>query len=351
MKTFSTQQKGLSLVELMVAMVLGLFLIIGIGHLFLATNKTWTLQDELSRIQENARMALNLLSNDIRTSAFTGCPAQAELANNLSANNDAREWMAHFDKGILGISSGTEAQNRMDSKSTSEAIIVHSIDRESETSITSHDASSAALTTKEAHGHDEGDLLAVISNDCEQVAVFQAGSNTSGSTVTHPANTSGELVNCISHTKGDYNCHTNTVTAEPMNHRGSLLAPLKSYAYYLRDSNNIPTLYRKKAGESINGNALSAEALVEGIEGLKILYGLDSNDDGVINQYRSAEDLGLFSDDWKKVTAIKLELLARSLNEVAPQPQPYFFGGQRFEPEDRYIRRNFITTIELRNRL
>lgn len=342
-------QKGFSLIELLVALVLGLVLLTGSGRLFLATNKTRVLQDELSRIQENVRLAVDQLAKDIRTVSFTSCPANTSLANNLSAGTESREWMAHFDKGILGFSAGSEAK-KIDSDALSQAIVVHSIDSEESISVAGHDLSTATATLARGHDYDEGDLLAFIAGDCSQVSVFRAGSDTGSNKVSHPGGSSGSLSNCISHLKGNYNCHTGTAEARSLSHTGSQLAPLYSYAYYVRNSNGIPTLYRKEAGEYPSGNAKNAEALVEGIENINILYGVDSDNDGIANQYHTADALGVLSGNWKKVTSVKLELLARSLNEVLPQPQTYFFAGEQIEPGDNYIRRTLITTIQLRNR-
>lgn len=344
-----SKETGFSLVELMVAMVLGLVLLTGVGHLFLATNKSWALNDELSRVQENARVAMDILSTRIRAASYTGCPAQSSLANNLKADHDAREWMAHFDKGILGLASGTDTKNRVDSNAISEAVVIHSIDREQGVIVSGHDTGTATLTLTDSHGYDSGDLLAVIAGDCQQVSVFKAGADTGGKEITHPVS-GGSLNNCTSHLKGDFNCQNSAVNAESMNHQGALLAPLNSYAFYVRNSNNIPTLYRKKAGEYTSGNSVNAEALVEGIENIQLLYGVDTDKDGVANRYQSAADLGLFSDEWLKVTSVKLELLVRSLIEIAEQPQAYFFAGSRVVPNDLYVRRQFVTTIELRNR-
>lgn len=345
-------QKGVTLIELLVALVLGLVLLTGIGHLFLATNRTLTLQDELSRIQENARLAIDLMTTDIRSAGFTGCPAQGKVANNLQAVDDSREWMAHFDKGILGLSSGSETTSQIDASAISEAIVIHSIHFEEGITVSNHNptTATATLVSNLPSAQDEGDLFAFISDDCDQVSVFRGGAGTENNTVTHPAS-SGNLTNCTSHLEGHYNCHTSAASAQSMNHTGSLLAPLYSYAYYIRNSNNVPSLYRKEAGEYSSGNAKNAEALVEGIENINILYGIDSDNDGVANQYHSADTLQPDSNEWNRVTSIKLELLARSLNEVAPEPQSYFFAGELIEPEDNFIRRNFITTIQLRNRI
>ncbi|OED40596.1 hypothetical protein ACH42_16020 [Endozoicomonas sp. (ex Bugula neritina AB1)] len=341
---------GFSLVELMVAMVLGLVLLTGVGQIFLATNKSWTLNDELARVQENARVAMDILGGYIRSASYTGCPTQSNLANGLKADSDSREWMAHFDKGILGFSSGTDTRNRIDSNAISEAIVIHSIDREQGVTISGHDVSNATLSLTNNHDYDSGDLLALITEDCQQVSVFRAGATTGSKEITHSSGGGSNLSNCTSDLKGDFDCQVGSMGAESMSHQSSMIAPLNSYAFYLRDSNSIPTLYRKKAGEYVSGNSVSAEALVEGIENIRLLYGVDTDSDGVANRYRTASDLGLFSTDWLKVTSVKLELLVRSLIEIAEKPQMYFFAGNRVEPDDLYVRRQFVTTIELRNR-
>ena len=344
------RQAGLSLVELMVSAMLGLFLITGIAHLLLATNKSWALQDELSRVQENARMAVHILGSHIRRAAYTGCPSETSLANNISANHNARQWMSHFDKGLLGLQAGTDVKGYLDSQAISEAVIVHGINRNQSLLVSSHDTGTATLSLENNHDYDGGDLLALISKGCQQVSLFRAGADTDRNRVTHPISESGNLYNCTNHLKGHYNCHTSSAEAENLNHKGSELMPLNSYALYLRNSNGVPTLYRKQAGEYMSGNSINAEALMEGIEKIRLLYGEDTDQDGVVNQYRTAADLGLFSHQWKQVISVKLELLARSFREVAPHPQAYFFSGQRIVPNDLYIRRNFVATIELRNR-
>ena len=258
--------------------------------------------------------------------------------------------MAHFDKGILGFSSGADTTGRIDSNAISGAIVVHNIDREQGITVSSHDVSTATATLSVNHNHDEGDLLAFVSNDCEQISVFRAGGDTELNQVTHPAS-NGTLGNCISHLNGNFNCHTNSAVASSMSHRGAQLAPLNSYAFYLREANDVPTLYRKQAGEYTSGNSINAEALVEGIERMNILYGVDTDNDGITNRYQTADDVGLFADSWRNVISVKLELLARSFTEIAPEPQSYFFAGQRIDPTDNFLRRSFVSTIQLRNRL
>ena len=343
-----TRQVGFSLVEMMIALLMGLILFAGVGHLVLGASRSWALQDELSRIQESARLTLDILGQSISTAGYTGCPHQANLANTLSAEQDNRLWMEHFDKGVLGIA-GASAKEYVDSSATSEAIVIHRVDTDEQQTVSSHDTSLAKLSLSTGHPYDEGDLLALVTPDCSQISVFRASSATGNSAITHSANNS-VLRNCTSHLFGHFACTESAPQTTNASHQGAKLIALDSYAFYLRNSNNMPTLYRKKAGEYQSGNTINAEALVEGVEGLLIRYGVDSDNDGVANQYLLASQIAPFSEEWLSVISVKLEVLVRSFTEIAPAPQSYVFGGQTMTANDRFVRRSFMRTIKLRNR-
>ena len=68
--TSRLRQLGLSLIELMVAMTIGLFLLLVISNLFIGSKQTYTNQDNLSRLQENGRFAIALLGKVIRESGY-----------------------------------------------------------------------------------------------------------------------------------------------------------------------------------------------------------------------------------------------------------------------------------------
>jgi len=61
------RQHGFSLIELMVAMAIGLFLVTVIGVLFVNSKVTYLAQDANSRVQENSRFGLELLGQQIRS--------------------------------------------------------------------------------------------------------------------------------------------------------------------------------------------------------------------------------------------------------------------------------------------
>ncbi len=66
-----SNESGLTLVELMVAMAIGLFLVAVIGTLFVGAKQTYRSQDNLSRLQENGRFAMELLGRNIRDAGYT----------------------------------------------------------------------------------------------------------------------------------------------------------------------------------------------------------------------------------------------------------------------------------------
>lgn len=74
-------QNGLTLVELMIAMVLGLLLLGGVIQIFLSSNESYQLQDGLSRLQENGRFAMDVITLNLRQ---TGYKANALTADDLA---------------------------------------------------------------------------------------------------------------------------------------------------------------------------------------------------------------------------------------------------------------------------
>lgn len=63
-------QRGLTLVEILVAMVISAFLIAGVIQIFISSKQTYRSYDALSRIQENGRFALETMSRDIRAAGY-----------------------------------------------------------------------------------------------------------------------------------------------------------------------------------------------------------------------------------------------------------------------------------------
>ena len=66
-------QTGLSLIEIMIALLIGAFLIGGVLQIFIGSKQTYRMQEALSRLQENGRFAMDFLAKDIRMAGYREC--------------------------------------------------------------------------------------------------------------------------------------------------------------------------------------------------------------------------------------------------------------------------------------
>jgi len=66
------RQTGLTLIELMLAMMIGVFLLLGTLTVFTQSRANFRVADSISRLQENARFALDTIEPDLRLARFWG---------------------------------------------------------------------------------------------------------------------------------------------------------------------------------------------------------------------------------------------------------------------------------------
>src|SRR5690349_1038664 len=70
----SRRSRGFTLIELMIAVTIGLLLTLVVANLFLGSRATYQTTDELSRMQENMRFAYQVLSRTSHLAAFRSSP-------------------------------------------------------------------------------------------------------------------------------------------------------------------------------------------------------------------------------------------------------------------------------------
>jgi type IV pilus assembly protein PilW len=240
-------QTGIALIEIMIALLIGAFLIGGVMGIFINSKQTYRMQEGLSRLQENGRFALEFLARDIRMSSYWGCLTGLGTDIAGTDNNTATG----------GIDVGTDT-----------------------------------ITLKGAF--------------------VQTTTGTCGTAVDTAA------------------------------------------AYYTHASSTIA--YKINGGVLQQNTNGQNNPLVEGIENMQILYGVDTDatPDGTPNYYVSANTV----PNMAKVVSIRISLLAATLDDnLAAQPLAYKYNGTTYDTTttpavtDRKIRRVFNATIALRNRL
>lgn len=166
--------RGVTLIELMVSMVVGLIVAGAAITVFLTTSRTYQATESLGRVQEGMRVAFELMARDMREAA--GNPCEKNLPTYNVLKDPKGKWYTDFMAGIRGYE-GTEAfadaafgTSQAQRISGTDAIELKSA--VSGVSIVSHTPPSAQFKVATAnHGLSNGDLA--LACDFGQAAVFQ----------------------------------------------------------------------------------------------------------------------------------------------------------------------------------
>jgi len=309
-----TRQAGLTLVELMVALTIGLFLTLGLVLMMSDTSRSFKVQDDYARMQENAVTSMRYLSDTLRHAGFYG-----NLADTVTLTP----------YGTL--------------------------------SAITNDCGNTFTTTVPLFGYaalTQGNVNATVG--CVKAVNFQPGPVliarlTTGMAVADP-NSDGNFADGIAAQAGSANtvyAQTNVVTGAVL--KGSDFAgyvssgtvrklatgvqfpvfPYQMHVYYIRpcsrptggagsdecaagdDSGRpVPTLVRQE----LENTTMVERPLAEGVERMTVLYGLDSlplpAGDGVADRF-VADPLSIAADGWTRVVAVRVTLLVRSLTPIS----------------------------------
>ena len=103
---FQKKQQGLTLLELLIAMLIGTLLILGATSMFIANKRVYKEVDYQGRLAENARFAMEMMIRDLRMTGFIGCAVRQEINNNLDIADD-KELLSFVSKTSGGIQSNS----------------------------------------------------------------------------------------------------------------------------------------------------------------------------------------------------------------------------------------------------
>ncbi len=324
------RQHGVTLVELMVALALGLLITVAMLKVYVDASRMYRFNEGLARVQENGRFALEFIRRDARVAGFWGCYSDAPLTNQISATSDA--W--------LDVAAGHIAGTNDDGLNNADSITFRSATGSGTLVNTAMTAASDSVSVDSVATITSG--MAALISDCDNGDIFQV-TGISGTSLAHAAgtntNTSANLSKTYASGSRVYQAQQSTfciaLGADPLQ----------------------PSLRRLTNPTSGQTCASNGDELIEGVENMQILYGEDTdadsegaNGDGTANRY---VPIGTASLDIDRVVSVRLSLLARSLNNnLTTEPSPYTFNGTAVTPgaTDKYLRKVFTTTITLRNK-
>ena len=327
---------GFTLVELMVALLLGLIVIGGATSIMLANRQSYRTNEALSQVQESARTAFELLARDLRQAGATGCDNTGRVGSVLGAGPWWTDW-----RGLVGYEAGTE--NPAASIGTEPEERVAGTDsfqiRSTEGaafSLETHDPATGTIKLNAtAPAIVVDDVLLVC--DFDHATIFQVSQYTSGTaTLVYESGGSQSPGNC---TKGlgfpPAACGINpgnTYTFAP----NSQVARLSAVSWYI-GNNNRPeeggrSLYRVLLGP---GATPTIEEVVAGVIDLQLQYRLEGT-----NAFVDASALS--AADWQNVNAVTLTLTMDSADQNVATTQG---------TNSARVQRAFTHLVTLRNRV
>jgi type IV pilus assembly protein PilW len=360
--------QGFSLIELMLALALGVVVTAGIVTLFVGNNQTYTLLNGQSRMQENARFAVDFITRSARAAGYFGCdPEQGKIYKTL---NGAWNQIFEFDittpiQAFHGVNNGNGVNDWTPSLTTLPRvgsvvgyIVANGVDvarlrPQSDVLVLRHvqvpgarvaaivqsDEVNPAVEVPSTGSLDFAAGNFVALNNCEQATVFRVAS------IAGPATTPGATVTLARNAApavglGLYqNAPLSTLSAMGIPYgaandaQGASVGRVMTDIYYVaqgtgtNNRNQTPwSLWRKTSEDA-------PVELIQGIENLRVRFGVDkfpADNIASANRYVTFDQVG-----GDVIRALRLSVTANSVDVVSETGTP--------------LTRTFSQTISFRN--
>jgi len=114
--------QGFTLIELMIAMVLGLLVLGAALAVFQSNQKTFSANEGQNRVQENARIAYEMLSKDVRSVGSSACSSEAMVLGSDSNSAAFRAPLVNSVSGLTTISADDLSYRVVGSSATASAV-------------------------------------------------------------------------------------------------------------------------------------------------------------------------------------------------------------------------------------
>lgn len=325
---------GFSLVELMLAMLIGLIITGGVMSIYISTRDTQRVSDDQLQMVADARFAIETIGFDIRHAGSWG-------GTNLQQD-------IHCQKDYDNCSFGDDMP-----KATGDCVDYDYINLRRPVFGLNDNISTYASTCATNNYKALTDVLEVRYADPTAVATVALAADTAYARTNVKG---GKLFKTGAapsipdhdHYKWEPFDNTNTVTQN---------YPLVSHVYYVSSEtdpgDNIPSLRRASL---VAGPQMDDEVLISGVEDFQVQYGVpdtttNPNDNKTVVSYVTADNITT-DVEWQKVSSIKIWLLMRSERKDRDGimgSRSFNYAGKSADETDGYRRFLISSVIELKN--
>lgn len=376
------RQRGVTLVELLVALALGLAVLVGLSAVYVASKQSFRFQETAGRLQEDGTYALETIARDLRMAGFAGCrgveaitvaavttyyptltmsagsPGGINGPNPLATVESTNalvlvqplsphNFLRGFDSVPAAMFATAPASGTTDS-------LFFSGGSANALSITAAMATpdSALAVASNAFGWDPAKVYNMIVANCTVSSLFVGQIDNLGTQIAHDTAISDANLG----TNG-----ANVFPANPVYGVDAMVMPLEWHFYYVatRAGAATPSLYRV----FFDGNERKpAEEIVSNVESMKLHYGENTQNDVATGSPTMQADVWRTTaaavTDWSRVVAVRVGLIMVSADDSANRDVvtavPTLLGAAYTPPvgaSTTRLRKEFSTTVVLRNRV
>lgn len=323
------KQTGFNLIELMIAMTIGGFLIIGAAYAFQEAKKTYIVNDNVARLYENAQFVLDILEEDIRLSSYWGLhnkrsavegdsnvPGVDPAIDSISGDCDDR-WALDLRQGISGTN-GVSGGGNPDWSDSTNCIQNNFVFKQTTDTLVLRHADFQTIATPSAG------TVYINSDESPYSQIFTGAT---APTISAVAQNYAYLANGYYITENSY-----TTT------------------------DAIPMLRRMTLESAASNPRIRSREIVAGVEDLQLQFGVDYDQRGQagfgsIDQYVNPDN-GVLNRASTRVLTVRLWLLLRS-----PEPEinltntsTYNYANvPAYTVNDNFRRLLISKTIQIRN--
>lgn len=380
------RQRGVTLVELLVALALGLGVLVGLSAVYVAAKQSFRFQETAGRLQEDGMFALETIARDLRMAGFAGCRGVEKITTAAGPPPTYTYYptlsMATASPGGINgpnpLATVEPANAEVTVKPLSQQNFLRGFDN----------VPAAMFTTAPTSGTTDSLFFSGGSSKAASVSAAMAAVTdpltiAAGSAAFLDATKIYNLIvaNCsssslfagqvagggtqIAHTTAIGNATVGTNAANsfpstPIYGVDALVMPLEWSFYYVatRAGASTPSMYRVFFDGASRGNA---EELVSNVESMKLHYGENTITDPTTGPTMQADvwrTTAAAVVNWDRVVAVRVGLMMVSsdarANPDIPSAAPTLLGAAYAVPagaSTTRLRKEFSTTVVLRNRV